>query len=330
MSISNLNGPKLLKLAIALAVGVTATGSALADPTTYPDRPVKMIVPYAAGGNTDGIARLISARLSEVFNQQFVVENRSGASGSIAMDAVKTAVPDGYTLMTVALPQMAILPALTKVKYDPLTDYAPISNVGSNPSVLTVNAKVPVKTVADLVAWAKGSTEKLTYVSGGPGSHMNLSMVQFLRRTGLDIAAVHLRGGSEPMNNVVAGHVPMGFMNASDVVQQASAGHVRALAVTSKERIPQMPDLPTMIESGFDYASYSWNGVIAPAATPKAIVDLLSAEVQKAVRDPKFNARLISLGVAPIGNDPKAFAEEIAADVKLYGEVVRGAGLGEK
>lgn len=320
----------LHKVAIGLSIWMSAAATALAGTATYPDRPVKMIVPYAAGGNTDGIARLISARLSEIFNQQFVVENRSGASGAIAMDTVKNAEPDGYTLMTVALPQMAILPALSKVKYDPVTDYAPVSNVGSNPSVLTINAKIPVKTVAELVDWVKRSPERLTYVSGGPGSHMNLSMVQFLRRTGLDIAAVHLRGGSEPMNNVVAGHVPMGFMNASDVVQQASAGTVRALAVTSKQRIPQMPELPTMIESGFNYASYSWNGVIAPAATPRAIVELLSGEVQKAVRDPSFNARLVALGVAPIGNDPKAFADEIAADVKLYGEIVRGAGLGEK
>jgi tripartite-type tricarboxylate transporter receptor subunit TctC len=180
-----------------------------------------------------------------------------------------------------------------------------------------------------LVEWVKNSKDRLTYVSGGPGSHMNLSMVRFLQRTGLDIAAVHLRGGSEPMNNVVAGHVPMGFMNASDVVQQASAGNIRALAVTSKERIPQMPDLPTMIESGFDYSSNSWNGVVAPAATPKAIIDLLSAEVQKAVKDPKFSERLISLGVAPIGNNPTEFAKEIASDVKLYGDIVRGAGLGE-
>ena len=297
---------------------------------TYPDRPVKVIVPYAAGGNTDAIARLTSARLSEVFSQQFVVENRSGASGAIAMDSVKNAPPDGYTLLIVALPQMAILPALTKVKYDPVADYAPISNVGSNPTILTVNASVPVKTAAELVQWVKTSKEKLTYVSGGPGSHMNLSMVQFLQRTGLDVAAVHLRGGSEPMNTVVAGHVPMGFMNASDVVQQASAGTVRALAVTSKQRIPQMPDLPTMIEAGFDYSSFSWNGLVAPAHTPKSIVDMLSREVQTAVRDPNFAARLNMLGVTPIGNTPTAFAEEIAEDVQTYGAIVRGAGLAEK
>lgn len=315
--------PMFLALLLAIACSSNARAS------TYPDRPVKVLVPYAAGGNTDAIARLISARLSDVFNQQFVVENRSGASGALAMEGIKTAPPDGYTLGVVALPQLAILPAIMKVKYDPLTDFVPISNVGSNPSILAVNAKVPVTTVAELVAWAKSSKERLTYVSGGPGSHMNLTMVRFLQLTKLDIAAVHLRGGSEPMNNVVAGHVPMGFMNASDVVQQASAGTVRALAVTSKQRFPQMPDLPTMIEQGYDYASHSWNGLIGPTGLPRQIVERLSSEVQRAVKDPAIAQRLSNLGVTPIGNTPEAYARELAEDVKAYGEIVRSASIAQ-
>lgn len=308
----------------ALAAGTAATAQ------TYPDRPVKLIVPYAAGGNTDAISRLISAKLSEAFNQQFVVENRSGASGAIAMEGVKSAAPDGYTLLTYPLPQAAILPAMIKVKYDPIADFAPISNIGFNGYILAVNPKVPAKTPAELVTWIKAQ-DKTTYASGGQGSHMNLTMVLFLQRVKLEVAAVHLRGGAEPMNNVVAGHIPMAFMNASDVVQQASAGTVRALAVTSAKRIPQMPELPTMIESGFaDFIVTTWNGIAAPAATPKAIIDRLASEVAKAVKDPKIAERLAALGVTPSGNTPAEFGKEIAADAKLWGDVVRAAGLQEK
>lgn len=313
---------------IIVLSALAAASSASAQ--TYPDRAVKVIVPYAAGGNTDAISRLISAKLSEAFNQQFVVENRSGASGAIAMEAVKTAAPDGYTLLTYPLPQAAILPAMTKVKYNPIADFAPISNIGFNGYILAVNPKVPAKTPAELVTWIKAQ-DKTTYASGGQGSHMNLTMVMFLQRVKLEVAAVHLRGGAEPMNNVVAGHIPMAFMNASDVVQQASAGTVRALAVTSAKRIPQMPELPTMIESGFaDFIVTTWNGIAAPAATPKAIIDRLSAEVAKAVKDPKIAERLAALGVTPSGNTPAEFAKEIAADAKLWGDVVRAAGLQEK
>lgn len=310
---------------IATVASVTA-----AQAQTYPDRPVKMLVPYAAGGNTDAIARLISARLSDVLKQQFVVENRGGASGVIAMETVKNAPPDGYTLVTAALAQFAIVPAMQKVKYDPIADFTPISNIGSSPSILAVNPKVPAKTVKELVEWAKGTGEKLTYASGGQGSHMNLSMVRFLQLTSLQIAAVHLRGGSEPMNNIVAGHIPMAFLNASDVVQQAAAGTVRALAVTSRQRIQQMPELPTMMETGFDYVSTTWNGVFAPAGTPKPIVDRLNAEIKAAVKDPKILERLTTLGITPIANDSEAFAKELPAEVKLYGDIVRSAGLQEK
>ena len=321
--------PTIMRSAFAFVLACSAASAAQAQ--TYPDRPVKILVPYAAGGNTDVISRLIGARLSEVFNQQFVVENRSGASGAIAMEAVKAAAPDGYTLLTYPLPQAAILPAMIKVKYDPIADFAPITNIGSNAYILAVNPKVPVKTAAELVAWVRNSKEKLSYASGGQGSHMNLSMVLFLQRTGLDVAAVHLRGGAEPMNNVVAGHLPMAFMNASDVVQQATAGTVRALAVTSKERIAQMPELPTMIEAGFkDYVVTTWNGLAAPAGTPSDIIDRLAAEVNKALKDPKFTERLTALGITPSGNSPSAFAAEIKADAALWGNVVRQAGMQEK
>jgi tripartite-type tricarboxylate transporter receptor subunit TctC len=309
-------------LSVVLAAGAVAQG--------YPERPVKILVPYAAGGSTDAIARLTAARLSEAFNQQFVVENRAGATGAIASEAVARSAPDGYTLLLMAAPQAAIVPAMMKVKYDPVADFAPVSNVGFNPYILAINPKVPAKTAGELVAWIKAQ-DKTTYASGGQGSFMNLTMVLFLQRTKLQVAAVHLRGGAEPMNNVVAGHIPMAFMNASDVVQQAAAGTVRALAITSPSRLPQMPDLPTMIEAGFkDFVVTTWNGIVAPAGTPPAIVDRLATEIQRSVKDPAFAGRLAALGFTPVGSDPKAFAAEIKSDIELWGEVVRSAGIQEK
>ena len=319
-------------LTVASVALVAAIGwSGLAAAQVYPDRPVKVFVPYAAGGNTDAIARLAGQHLSEALGQQFVIENRGGASGAIAVETVARAPADGYTLLVMALPQAAVLPAITKVKYDTVADFAPVSNIGFNSFILTVHPSLPVKTPSELVAYVKGSKDKLTYASGGPATHANLSMVLFLKRTGLDVAPVHLRGGSELLNNVMAGHIPMGFLNASDVFQQAAAGTVRPLGVATKDRVPQLPDLPTMIESGYeDFVVVTWNGVVAPANTPPAIIDKLSAELQKAVRSPKIAERLSAIGVTSIGDTPKAFAETIKSDIKIWGDIVREAGLQEK
>jgi tripartite-type tricarboxylate transporter receptor subunit TctC len=327
--------PRTTKLGMFMSAAASAaTMLLLAGGTAaqgYPDKPVKIIVPYGPGGNTDGIARIVGQYLSESFGKQFIVENRAGASGTIAVDAVARAPADGYMLLLTSLPQMAIVPAMMKVKYDPLKDLAPISNIGANPFILTVNPNLPIKSVADLVAYAKERGGKLNYASGGQGSHMNLTMQLFLKRAAIDITPVHLRGGAEPMNNVIAGHVPIGFMNASDVVQQASAGKVRALAVSTRTRIPQMPDLPTMIEAGIkDFEVVSWNGMSAPAGTPNEIIDKLAAGIKAATRDQKVAARLNALGVTPNGNSPAEFAADFKSAIALWGDVVRSIGMGRK
>ena len=317
----------------ALAVSFLFCATAgLASAQTYPDRPVRIIVPYAAGGNTDAISRLIGARLSERLGQQFVIDNRAGASGTIAAEAVARAAPDGYMIFLSSLPQMAIVPNMMKgVKYDPLKDFAPVTNIGFNNFILTVNPKLPVKTVMELIDYVKKSPEKQNYASGGPGSHMNLTMQLFLRRAGIDVTPVHLRGGSEPMNNVVAGHIPMGMMNASDVAQQASAGTVRALAITSEQRNPQLPDIPTFVEAGLkDFVVTSWNGLAMPAGTPQAIIDRIAGEVQTAMADPKLVERFAAIGVTPNAHGPARYAKEIKEAFDLWGDVVRSAGLQEK
>lgn len=328
MGVTTMNSATHTRLMACIA-GLSATlVLCLAGPgvraQSYPDRPVKILVPYAPGGNTDAIARLTGNLLSEALGQQFVVENRPGASGALAAESVARSSPDGYTLLMMALPQAAIVPAMSKVKYDPAADFAPVSNIGFNPFILTVSMSVPATTVAELVAHVRAAPAKMSYASGGLGSHGNLAMSVFLKRAGIDVTPVHLRGGSEQLNNIMGGHLPMGFLNAVDVVQQSSSGKIRPLAVTTAKRIPELPQLPTMIEAGFpDFVVVTWNGLVAPKGTPAEIVERLSAPIQKGARDPAFANRLAAIGVTALGDKPEEFAKTIAADIKIWGDVVR-------
>jgi tripartite-type tricarboxylate transporter receptor subunit TctC len=308
-------------MAAGLAIPVAAQAQ------TWPQKPVRIIVPFAPGGNTDGIARVIAHRLGETLAQQFVVENRPGANGSLAGETVARAAGDGYTLFMAALPQIAILPALTKAPYDPVKDFAPISNVGTNPFVLTVNPSFPAKTLPEFVDYVRSQPGKLSYGSGGVGSLAHLTMVLFLRAAKLDMTHVPYKGGGPAMADVVAGHLPLTFGNLSEALPHAKNGTVRLIAVTSEKRIKQLPDVPTVAESGYPgFRTVTWNGLMAPAATPKEIVDKLAHEVALAVKDPAVAQRLVDYGVDPLGEGPDAFAATIAEDIRLWAEAVRIAG----
>lgn len=313
------------KKAIAGAV-VFALWSSVASSAGYPERPVKMIVPYPPGGVTDGQDRVVAAGLTEIFGQPFVVESKPGASGAIAMEHVKSSEPDGYTLLVFALSQAAILPAISKIKFEPVVHYAPVTNLGRSPQVLAVNPALPVKTPQDLVAWA-ATQPAATYSSPGVGTTTHIAMTSFIQRTGMKAAAVTVRGGAEAINNLMAGHVPMAFMNASDVTELAHSGRVRVIAVTSPQRIPQLPNVPTMIEAGYkDFRMVTWNGLAAPANTPKSIVEQLAAAVKKTLAIQKNRDLFSKLVVEPVGNTPEEFTAEIKADVKIWGEAMRGSG----
>lgn len=313
------------KAAIAGAVAL-ALWSSVAAAASYPERPVKMIVPYPPGGVTDGQARVVAAGLTEIFGQAFVVESKPGASGAIAMEHVKGSAPDGYTLLVFALSQAAILPATSKIKFEPGVHYAPVTNFGRSPQVLAVNPELPIKTPQDLVAWA-ATQPAATYSSPGPGTTTHIAMASFIQRTGMKAAAVTVRGGAESINNLMAGHVPMAFMNASDVTEFLHAGKVRVIAVTSPERIPQLPDVPTMIEAGYkDFKMVTWNGLAAPADTPKAIVEKIAAAVKKTLAIQKNRELFSKLVVEPVGNTPEEFTAEIKADMKIWGEAMRASG----
>jgi tripartite-type tricarboxylate transporter receptor subunit TctC len=312
-------------------VGLTTLG--LVGPIqsqSWPEKPVKIIVPFAAGGNTDGIARTIAQRLGETFGQQFVVENRTGAGGTIAAEVVARSPADGYTLLMAALPIIAIVPAMSKTRYDPMNDFAPISNVATNPFVLAVHKDVPVKTLAEFVAYVRAQPQKLSYASAGIGSLNHLSMALFLKLADLEMIHVTYKGNAPALSDVVAGHVPAIFTNLSDALPQAAGGTIRLLAISSEQRVPQLSDVPTVSESGYPtFKTLTWNGLMAPAGTPKPIIDRIATEVRRAVKDPKLVERFASYGVDAVGSSSEQFAATIAADITLWAEAVKIAGVKE-
>ena len=317
-------------LASLAVLAVFAWGhSALAQ--SWPQKPVRIVVPFAPGGNTDGIARLIAQPLGEAFGQQFVVENRPGAAGALATEAVARSPADGYALLMGTPSQIAIAPAMTKTPYDPVKDLAPISVVATNPYVLVVHPDVPARTLAEFVDYVRKHPDKLAYAAPVFGGLSHLSMVLFLKRAGLEMTPVSYKGGAAPLADVVAGHVPVYFATLSEAVSHARSGAIRLLAVSSETRVPQLPDVPTFAQSGYPgFKALTWNGLMAPAGMAQETVDRLAGEVSRAVRDAKFAERLAAFGVAPLGSTPAQFAAMIAADIALWGEAIKIAGVREK
>jgi tripartite-type tricarboxylate transporter receptor subunit TctC len=324
---------KTLAAMITIAV-IMALGAALNVRTTqaqaqlWPQRPVRIIVPYAAGGNSDGMARMVAQRLGDAFGQTFIVENRLGANGAIATETVARSAADGYTLLWAVTPPVAINPALTKVNYHPIKDFAPISAVAVNAFVLVVNKSFPPKTVAEFIAYVREQPNKLAYSESGVGSLTHLTMALFLKRAGLQMTNVSYRGNAPALTDVVAGHLPTMFSSIADAIPQAAAGSIRLLAVSGKERAPQLPDVPTVAESGFPgFNVLTWNGLMAPAGTPEDVVDKIAAEIGRSVKDPQFAVRLGEYGVDPLGNTPAEFRSMVAADTHLWAETVQSLGL---
>jgi len=314
---------------IALAALIALMGSASAG--EWPDRPVKIIYPYGAGSTGDVTARLIAHELSEKFGQPFIVENRVGANGTIATEAVAHSAPDGSTLLWAITPQIAISPAMTKVRYDPVKDLVPISAVSINRFALIVNAKVPVKSVAEFVAYARTQLDGLVYAEGGVGSVSHLAMVLLLSRAGLKGTNVSYKGNQLALTDVVAGHLPAMFAVFGDAQSLTEGGAIRMIAVSTEQRASLAPTVPSIAESGFPgFNVTSWWGLMAPAGTPKPIVDRIALEVGRATRDPKIVEQLLKFGADPVGNKPAEFSEMISADIKLWAEAVKIAGLRAK
>jgi tripartite-type tricarboxylate transporter receptor subunit TctC len=311
-----------------LTAVVVAAGAALAQ--SWPQRPVKVLVPFAAGGNIDVMGRLAASRLSEAFGQQFVVENRVGGNGIIATEAVARAGADGNTLLWASTSVIAIFPAITKVGYDPVKDLTPVSLFSVAPQVLIVNPKLQAQNVPEFIAYVKAQKDKLAYAGGGgPGSASNLLMSLFLKRAGLEMTNVSYRGTAPALTDLIAGHIPTMFVPISEALPQARAGLIRMLAVSSGTRSREAPEVPTIAEQGFPgFDMASWTGMMAPAGTPKEIIDGMAGEFARALKDPQFVAHMEKAGAEPAADaSPAAFATFIAKEIPLWGEAVKIAGV---
>jgi tripartite-type tricarboxylate transporter receptor subunit TctC len=290
----------------------------------WPQRPVRVIFPYASGGTSDAAARLVADRLGKAFGQAFVVEARPGANGVIATEAVARSPADGHTLLWAVTPQIAIAPAMMKVPYDSVTDFAPISTLCLNKFALVVNTNVPARTVSEFVHYVRAQPNGFAYAEGSAGSISHLAMVLLLNRAGLTGTNVSYRGAGPAMSDVIAGHLPATFALLGDALSHAESGAIRLVAVASAQRATEAPDVPTIAESGFPgFEATSWWGLMAPARTPRWIVDRLAA----AAKEPNIVAQLTHLAVDPLGNSPPEFATLISSDIQLWAKAVKIAGL---
>lgn len=312
---------------LVMAAAVLALQAAASSAQEWPQRPSRIIVPFSAGGNTDSIARISAEWLTGRLGQNVLVENRPGASGSIASELVARAPADGYTMLMGTPSQLAIYPAMAKVSYDPARDFAPVSIVGTNPYALGVHPSLPVKSLKELVALAKARPGAMPYGSAGNGAGTHLTMAMFLSRAGIEMNHIPYKGGSVAIAELVGGQVVAYFGNVAEIVPQARAGRVRALAVSGLKRSPQLPEVPTVAEQGFPgFEAYTWNGLLAPAKTPPPIVARVAKEIAAAVRDPAVIKRLEAIGVDPLGNTPAEFMRVLEESIKLYADAVRISG----
>jgi tripartite-type tricarboxylate transporter receptor subunit TctC len=296
----------------------------IAAAQTYPERPVRVIVPYAPAGPTDVAARLIALKLSEHLGKQFYVENIPGASANIGMGRAAKAAPDGYTVIIVAN-NYVVNPALyDNIPYDPHRDFEPITMAVTNPMVLAVHPSLPARTVEDLVALIKANPGKYNYASAGIGSPGHLVGEQLRLSLGLDLVHVPYNGAAPAIGSAVAGHTPICIVGPAPAVPQVHDGKLRALAVMSTTRLQALPNVPTIAEAGLPgMEAENWFGVFVPAGTPSDIVTLLHREVVRAIALPDMKERLVALGLAPVGTTPREFAEQIAIEFDKWGEVIR-------
>jgi tripartite-type tricarboxylate transporter receptor subunit TctC len=314
--------------ACLLLLAFAGAGQAQTSTSGYPARSVRVIVPYPAGGPTDVIARLAAQKLSEALGQQFYVENVSGASGARGAAMAAAAAGDGYTLMFVTN-DLAITPVISKnVQYDAVKNFAPISIVSSSPSVVLLHPSVPAKTMREFVALARAEPAKYSFASMSLGQNLLTSERLFKLGLKLDITRVPFPGAAPILTSTVAGHTLVAYIGLPSATPFIKDGKLRALAVTSDQRSPIVPDVPTLAESGFpDQETELIIGVVAPAATPAAIVEMLSKEIARIVAQPDTRQRLAAFGFAPVGSKPAEFSGQIKADIAKWEKVVREAGI---
>jgi tripartite-type tricarboxylate transporter receptor subunit TctC len=308
-------------------------GTAVAWPVptlaqTYPTRPVRIIVPFAPAGPTDVFARLLVQKLSQNLGQQFYIENQVGAGGNIGMGNAARAAPDGYTIVFVSTSYIVNPSLYAKIPYDPYKDFAPVTLAAISPNVLTVHPSIPARTVKELIAEIKANPGKYSFASAGLGTTPHLSGELFKLSQGLDLVHVPFNGSAPAIQSALAGHTPIAFTVVTPVVPQVKEGKLRALAVTTPHRSPALPDVPTLAEAGLpDQEADTMQGILVPAGTPKAIIDLLHSQIVNVMALPDVKERMAVLGFEPVANKPEEFAARIEAEIPKWGKVIRDANI---
>jgi tripartite-type tricarboxylate transporter receptor subunit TctC len=317
-----IHGIRTVLVAALVAVATCATAQ------TYPTRPIRLVVPFPPGGTTDILAREAGERLSVTLGQPVVIDNRPGAGGNIGADIVAKSAPDGYTLLMATVGTHAINPSLySKMPYDHIKDFAPVVLVAGVPNVHEVTPSLPVNSVADLIKLAKEKPGQLNFASSGNGTSIHLSGELFKSMAGVNMTHIPYKGSAPALADLVGGQVQLMFDNLPSSLPQIKAGKLRAIAVTSAQRAPALPNIPTIAESGLPgYEASSWFGIVAPARTPPAVIDRINAEVNQWLRAPETNEKLLAQGAIAAGGSPEQFAAHIRAETEKWAKVVKASG----
>ena len=316
-------------LVLFTAAGLLAGAPAIAQTPAYPAKPVRIVVPYPPGGTTDLLARLVAIKLGEKFGQAFTVDNRAGASGAIGSQLVAKSPPDGYTLVMATISSHGINSALNKaLPYDPVADFAPVTAVASTPNVISVNPEVPAKTLAELLAMARAKPGALSFgsTSAGGSPHMSVELLKMM--AGVNMVHIPYKGAGPMLTDLIGNQIPMGVDNLPSSIAHIRSGKIRALAVTTARRWPGAPNIPTVAESGVaGYEASAWFGLLAPANTPRPIVELLHRAVAEIVRRPDVVQQMLDMGAEPVANTPEAFGRQIAGEIDKWKKVTAATGV---
>lgn len=314
----------IMKAAIFAAFSVMATPAVSQETGSLPKGPITLVVPFAAGGATDVVSRLIAQKLGERISRTVVVENLGGGGGAIGAAKVARAAADGHTLLMGTIATHVINPLTTpKLAYDPQRDFTPVSLIVTVPNVLLVNNKIKAKSVDELLSLLKNQPGKLSYGSSGMGTPPHLSGELLKSLTNVNMTHVPYKGGGPAITDLIAGHIPILFDVLSGAASHIRAGSVRALAVTTRERVASFPGIPTMAESGVsDYDTWTWNAIFAPAGTPRPVVENLSNALQAVVKDPQVQARLKEISATPVGSTPEALAQLVDQETKKWRPII--------
>jgi tripartite-type tricarboxylate transporter receptor subunit TctC len=293
----------------------------------WPDRPLRLVVPYAAGGGADNAARIVAQRLGELLGQSVVIENKPGAGGVIGADAVAKSTPDGYTALFDASAHV-VNPALRKLPYDPAKDFIPVSLIVTAPQILVVSPQSSFKTLAELLAAARKSPDKISFASAGAATASHLAAELMADEAKVDLLHVPYKGGAPALTDVMAGSVDMYFGNAASTLQHVTSGKLRALGVSSHQRLKSLPNVPTLAENGIpNYEVLEWNGIFLPKGTPADVLQRFAKDVQTTMSDPKVRDRLAQAGVIPVGDTPNEFVKFIESESRRWQHLVKSRGI---